>query len=161
MHTMKTVMKLAMKKTSLLLVASLVLLSGNVVGKSTKEISPYPLGERSILSERAIAERIKPVGSVCVDGEECGTAAEAVASGPRSGEAVYNGACMACHATGAAGAPKVGDVAAWKPRIAQGEATLIKHAIEGLNAMPPKGMCMDCSDEEITAAVEHMIEGSK
>lgn len=150
-----------MKKISLLLVASLVLVSGAVAAKSTKEISPYPLGERSILSERAIEERIKPTGSVCVDGEECGTAAEAVASGPRSGVDVYNAACMACHATGAAGAPKVGDIAAWKSRIAQGEATLIKHAIKGLNAMPPKGMCMDCSDDEITAAVEHMIENSK
>jgi cytochrome c5 len=149
------------KKISLLLVASLVLVSGAVVAKSTKEISPYPLGERSILSDRATAERIKPTGSVCIDGEECGTAAEAVASGPRSGVDVYNASCMACHGTGAAGAPKVGDIAAWKPRLAQGEATLIKHAIVGLNAMPPKGMCMTCSDEEITAAVEHMIENSK
>lgn len=150
-----------MKKLSLMLVASLVFAAGNVLAQSTKEISPYPLGERSIFSERAIEDRIKPVGSVCVEGEECGTAAAAVASGPRAGDAVYNAACMACHATGAAGAPKTGDVAAWAPRIAQGQATLVKHAIEGIRAMPPKGMCMDCSDDEIKAAVVYMINNSK
>jgi len=149
------------KKLSLMLVASLVFAAGSALAQKSKEISPYPLGERSIFSERAVEDRIKPVGSVCVEGEECGTAAAAVASGPRSGEAVYNAACMACHATGAAGAPKTGDVAAWAPRIAQGEATLVKHAIDGIRAMPPRGMCMDCSDDEIKASVKYMIENSK
>ncbi len=152
-----------MLTASLVLVAALFA-AGNVAAKSTKEISPYPLGERSVFSDRATAERIKPVGSVCVEGEECGTAAaagEEVASGPRSGEEVYNTSCGACHASGAAGAPKTGDAGAWAPRIAQGEATLVKHAIEGLNAMPPKGMCMTCSDDEIKAAVEYMVEKSK
>ena len=152
-----------MLTASLVLVAALFA-AGNVAAKSTKEISPYPLGERSVFSDRATAERIKPVGSVCVEGEECGTAAaagEEVASGPRSGEEVYNASCGACHASGAAGAPKTGDAGAWAPRIAQGEASLVKHAIEGLNAMPPKGMCMTCSDDEIKAAVEYMVEKSK
>lgn len=154
-----------MLTASLMLVATLFA-AGSVAAKSTKEISPYPLGERSVFSERAIAERIQPVGSVCVEGEDCGTATataagEVVASGPRSGEQVYNGACTACHGTGAAGAPKLGDVAAWAPRIAQGNATLVKHAIEGLNMMPPKGMCTDCSDDEIKAAVEYMVNKSK
>lgn len=152
-----------MLTASLVLVATLFA-AGSVAAKSTKEISPYPLGERSVFSDRATAERIKPVGSVCVEGEECGTAAaagEEVASGPRSGEEVYNASCGACHASGAAGAPKTGDAGAWAPRIAQGEATLVKHAIEGLNAMPPKGMCMTCSDDEIKAAVEYMVEKSK
>ena len=152
-----------MLTASLVLVAALFA-AGNVAAKSTKEISPYPLGERSVFSDRATAERIKPVGSVCVEGEECGTAAaagEEVASGPRSGEEVYNASCGACHASGAAGAPKTGDAGAWAPRIAQGEATLVKHAIEGLNAMPPKGMCMTCSDDEIKAAVEYMVNESK
>lgn len=152
-----------MLTASLVLVATLFA-AGSVAAKSTKEISPYPLGERSVFSERAIAERIQPVGSVCVEGEDCGTAAaagEEVASGPRSGEQVYNSACAACHATGAAGAPKTGDAGAWASRIAQGNATLVKHAIEGINAMPPKGMCMDCSDDEIKAAVEYMVNKSK
>jgi len=152
-----------MLTASLVLVAALFA-AGNVAAKSTKEISPYPLGERSVFSDRATAERIKPVGSVCVEGEECGTAAaagEEVASGPRSGEEVYNASCNACHGAGVAGAPKTGDAGAWASRIAQGEATLVKHAIEGLNAMPPKGMCMTCSDDEIKAAVEYMVEQSQ
>lgn len=150
------------KKLFPMLVASLVFVSGGLVaGQSTKEISPYPLGERSVFSDRATADRIKPVGSVCVEGEECGSAVEEVASGPRSGEEVYGAACGACHNSGVMNAPKVGDVAGWKSRLAKGEATLVKHAIAGFNAMPPKGGCASCSDEEITAAVEHMIKNSK
>jgi cytochrome c5 len=80
---------------------------------------------------------------------------------PRSGETVYTSNCMACHATGAAGAPKLGDAAAWAPRIAAGMATLMKNAINGLNAMPPKGLCMTCSDAELTAAVEYIVANSK
>lgn len=151
-----------MKKLLPMLVASLVFVSGGLVaGQSTKEISPYPLGERSVFSDRATAERIKPVGSVCVDGEECGSATAAVATGPRSGEEVYGAACMACHSSGVMGAPIVGKAADWKARMPKGEATLVKHAIGGFNAMPAKGGCASCSDEEITAAVEHMIKNSK
>ena len=110
-----------MLTASLVLVATLFA-AGSVAAKSTKEISPYPLGERSVFSERAIAERIQPVGSVCVEGEDCGSAAaaaEEVASGPRSGEQVHQSACAASHATGAAGAPTTGDAAAWAPRFAK------------------------------------------
>ena len=87
-----------MLTASLVLVATLFA-AGNVAAKSAKEISPYPLGERSVFSERAIAERLQPVGSVCVEGEDCGTAAaaeEQVASGPRSGEQVH----AVCHRRG-------------------------------------------------------------
>jgi cytochrome c5 len=79
----------------------------------------------------------------------------------RSGEAVYNAACMACHATGAAGAPKLGDKAAWSPRVAQGDATLFKHAMEGFKGMPAKGGCADCSDAEVKAALNHLVSNSK
>jgi len=114
--------------------------------------------------EDEIRERIKPVGEVCLQGEECGEAAapaETASSGPRSGSEVYDAVCMACHTTGAAGAPKIGDTAAWAPRIEKGIDTLIDHAINGFNAMPAKGGCSNCPDEEITAAVEHMVEQSK
>jgi len=114
--------------------------------------------------EDEIRERIKPVGEVCLQGEECGEAAapaETASSGPRSGSEVYDAVCMACHPTGAAGAPKIGDTAAWAPRIEKGIDTLIDHAINGFNAMPAKGGCANCPDEEITAAVEHMVEQSK
>lgn len=73
------------------------------------------------------------------------------------GEAVYNQACMACHMTGAAGAPIKGDADAWKPRIEKGIETLYTHSIEGFNAMPPKGGNLSLSDEETKAAVDFMV----
>ena len=99
-------------------------------------------------------ENIKPVGSVVVAGE---STAGAVAAGPRAGADVYSGFCMACHGTGAAGAPKVGDKAAWEPRFAQGMDTLLNHAVNGIRAMPPKGTCGDCSDDELKGAIAHML----
>ena len=84
-----------------------------------------------------------------------------IKTAPRSGEQVYNDSCLACHATGAAGAPKLGDAAAWAPRIAAGMATLVGNAIKGLNAMPPKGLCMSCSDAELEAAVEYIVAKSQ
>lgn len=108
----------------------------------------------------AIAERIKPVGEVCVEGDsKCAAAVATASAGPRSGEEIFNSKCMACHATGAAGAPKVGDKAAWADRIAAGK--LYEHALQGFNAMPAKGMCMDCSDDEIKATVDFMVSKSK
>lgn len=146
------------------LISSLVGVAQAATKTETQKISPHPLGERSIFSDRAVAERIKPVGTVCVEGEECGTqvaAADQAAAAPRSGEEIHNNACAACHASGAAGAPITGDAAAWAPRIDKGMDTLVKHAWEGFNAMPAKGMCMDCSEDEIRAAVEYMVEKSK
>lgn len=84
--------------------------------------------------------------------------AEPVASGkPRDGAAIYSAVCMACHASGVAGAPKAGDKAAWAPRIAQGSATMLKNAIAGKGAMPPKGGNASLSDAEVKAAVEHLV----
>ena len=77
--------------------------------------------------------------------------------GSRSGEEIYNSKCTACHATGAAGAPKTGVADDWADRIAKGVDTLYTSAISGLNGMPPKGLCMDCSDEEMKAAVDYML----
>lgn len=148
---------------------SLVLLitagQASFAGNMTKEISPHPLGDRSLMSERAIAERIKPAGKVCIKGQECeiaavASAADTAPTGPRSAEEIY-GTCAACHASGAAGAPKLGDKAAWSPRIAKGLNALVKTATTGINAMPPKGMCMDCSDAELKSVVEYMVNKSK
>lgn len=145
-----------------LLVSSL--LGAAHAANGDQDLSAYPLGERSIFSDRAVAERIKPVGTVCVEGEDCGTevaAAEEADSGPRSGEEIHSSACSSCHATGAAGAPVTGDAAAWSGRIGKGMDTLVQHAWEGFNAMPAKGMCMDCSEEEIRATVEYMVDESR
>lgn len=101
-----------------------------------------------------IRERIKPVGEVCV-GAECGGAVVA-ASGPRSGEEVYNTACAACHGAGILGAPKNGDKATWDDRLSKGMDQTLANAINGINAMPPKGNCATCSDDEILGAINYM-----
>ncbi|MBD3655765.1 MULTISPECIES: c-type cytochrome [Marinobacter] len=114
--------------------------------------------------EDEIRARIAPVGEVCLQGEDCGqevAPAAAASSGPRAGDEVYNAVCMACHTTGAAGAPVIGDSGAWSARIDQGLETLVSHAINGFNAMPAKGGCASCPDEEIQAAVEYMVNESK
>lgn len=112
----------------------------------------------------AIEERIKPVGEVCLMGDSsCGGAAASASSEPRSGEEVYNAACVACHGTGAGGAPVYGDVAAWADRIAKGSDALHESGIKGVpgTGMIAKGGCMNCSDQEVMAAVDYMISGSQ
>ncbi len=106
------------------------------------------------LAPEAVAARIQPVARV-----ELGDAA----SGPRalkSGEETYKGVCAACHAQGIAGAPKVGDTAAWAPHIKEGLATLVKNAINGMQSpkgvMPPRGGNPTLTDWEVTAAVVYM-----
>ena len=70
--------------------------------------------------------------------------------------AKYNMYCVACHGTGAAGAPKVGDTAAWAPRIALGIDAMVTSAKAGKNAMPPKGLCNDCTDAEFKEIIQFM-----
>jgi len=81
------------------------------------------------------------------------------------GKSVYGKTCAMCHAAGVAGAPKPGDKADWGPRIAQGNETLYKHAIEGFTGakgmMPPRGGGSTLSDDEVKAAVDHMVSLSK
>ncbi|WP_199610497.1 c-type cytochrome [Flocculibacter collagenilyticus] len=107
----------------------------------------------------AIKKRIQPVGQVYVEGETA-AAAPAAPTGPRSGGDVFQASCFACHGTGAMGAPKKGDSDAWAPRLEKGMDVLVDHAINGFNAMPPKGTCMSCSDDEIKAAIDFMLEGA-
>jgi len=110
----------------------------------------------------SMEERLKPEGSLCMSGDPCAAAVVASASsGPRSGEDVYTSKCSSCHATGAAGAPKFGDAGAWAPRIGKGDETLYTNAIGGFNGMPAKGLCFDCSDDEIKGAVDHMVANSQ
>jgi cytochrome c5 len=77
------------------------------------------------------------------------------------GVSVYNSKCIICHASGVAGAPKLGDKAAWKPRIATGMEALLNSAINGKNSMPPKGTCVDCTDADLAAAIEFMVSKSE
>lgn len=102
-------------------------------------------------SADAIAARVRPVADAGYTLKD--------ANAPKvlqSGEAVYTAICAACHATGAAGSPKFGDAAAWSARIAQGYEVLVKHAIEGIRAMPAKGGNPDLDDIEVARAVAYM-----
>lgn len=126
-----------------------------------------------------IAERIRPVGQVAIAGEDnsalptrgpavavaAAPAASTAAAAPTSGDEVYASACAACHGAGIAGAPKIGDAAAWGARIAQGIDTLSTHAIDGYQGsagyMPAKGGRPDLSDDAVRAAVQHMVDNSQ
>lgn len=77
--------------------------------------------------------------------------------GTVDGQKVCQTYCQACHAAGVAGAPKLGDKEAWAPRIAKGEDALLVSLNKGLNAMPPKGACMSCSEDELRAALDYMV----
>jgi cytochrome c5 len=110
-----------------------------------------------------IESRIKPVGDVCLQGDSSCGAVAATSSEPRTGEAVYNASCLACHSTGAGGAPKVGDAAAWADRIAKGNDALYASGVNGIagTGMIARGGCMNCSDAEVHAAVDFMVTGSQ
>jgi len=73
-------------------------------------------------------------------------------------EALYNRTCAACHAGQLPQAPKAGDSAAWEPRLAQGMETLVGHVTQGFKAMPPRGLCMDCSAEDYQAIIHWMSQ---
>lgn len=89
------------------------------------------------------------------------SAPTATATAATPGEDTYNKTCMACHGTGVAGAPKLGDKADWMPRLTQGKQVLYEHAIKGYTGakgvMPPKGGATNLSDEEVRAAVDFMV----
>lgn len=117
-----------------------------------------------------IADRIQPVGKVLMPGET-GAAASAVAEvaapvvAELTGAQVYNNACGACHTNGIGGAPKLGDVSGWQPRVAQGLEILRSHAVNGYQGsagyMPAKGGNLGLSDEEVYRAVDYMIAESQ
>lgn len=112
-------------------------------------------------TDEAIAERLKPVGEVCIMGEECkgvGAVAAVAGGGARTADDIVTKHCSACHATGVLDAPKIGDTAAWKKRADEqgGLDGILARAISGINAMPPKGTCADCTDDELREAIQKM-----
>lgn len=130
--------------------------------------------------EDKIAERIQKVGNVCIEGQECpgagdsdGAAAADSTASADSGDtgettgtgdiaATYNKTCANCHDAGVADAPKLGDAEEWEKRLEKGMDTLYASAIEGMPpAMPAKGTCFNCSDEELKALVDYMLEESE
>ena len=95
----------------------------------------------------------KPMVTMASDSD----ASESVSAG-RTGEAVYNLGCAACHTAGLAGAPMLANQAQWEGRLEKGLETLTNNAYNGYNAMPAKGLCMDCSLEEIERSVQYMLD---
>ncbi len=116
-------------------------------------------------SPEAVLERIRPFGQVRV-GEpgDVVAAAAAPAAAPAAqpavadGEAVYGKSCAGCHATGVLNSPKIGDKAAWEPRLAPGLDALVSSALKGKGAMPPKGGNTSLSDAEVKSAIQYMLE---
>ena len=143
-----------MNKLSLLFVSSMVVCSLTVFAGP---------------QEDAIAERIKRVGTVCVEGSDCtqssGTATNTTAIAVVEGngaELNYKKTCATCHNAGIAGAPKFADAAQWESRIAKGMDTLYTSSINGMPpGMPAKGMCFSCSDDDLKAIVDYMVEAAK
>ncbi|HSS63097.1 MAG TPA: c-type cytochrome, partial [Gammaproteobacteria bacterium] len=90
--------------------------------------------------------------------EPAAAASPEAAAPAKPGDAVYGGVCVACHAAGVAGAPKLDDKAAWESRVAQGIDGLVSSVLNGKNAMPPKGGNPSLSEKEIRNAVEYMLQ---
>lgn len=128
-------------------------------------VVPNPSASAYGQSPEEIALRIQAVGKVCIAGEECDVASTTLASSSsdktRDGETLYNTFCTACHAIGVANAPKFGNASDWTTRIEKGMNSLLSSAINGINAMPPKGTCSDCTDEEIKSAINYMLDNIK
>ena len=120
----------------------------------------YPLTDRNYKSAADSSSagsdqadlRIQPVAKF-----ELAKAAPAAAAGPKDGATIYNTVCGACHNSGAAGAPKLDDKAAWAPRVGTGKDALYKSVIGGKGAMPPKGGAADLSDDEIKGTVDYIL----
>jgi len=107
-----------------------------------------------------IALRIKPVVSLDDIRGNMSVATAAGAAADMSPDQLYQSACLACHSTGAANAPKIGDAQAWKPRLAKGVGVLVTSAITGIGAMPPRGGSQ-FTDDQIQAVVEYILDQSK
>ena len=127
-------------------IIGIVLLVQLVLGK--------PTADPNAMTAEAVAARIQPVGRV-----EFG-AAPGAAGAVRTGEDIVKTTCFACHGTGAAGAPKIGDAAAWAPRIREGLAHLLQVAIKGEKAMPPRGGNPELTDAELARAIVTMANQS-
>ena len=139
----------------IVLTVILLILAYIMAGPTTTAMTQMKRAE----GEAILVAKMQPIGSISVEkaGEVAG---EPVQVAAMSGGAVYASSCIACHGAGVAGAPKFGDAAQWSDRIAQGMETLVSNAINGYQGksgyMPAKGGNAKLSDEEVTAAVEHM-----
>ena len=129
-----------------------------------KLVVSQPHADAGALAPEAVASRLQPVGRVefgpVMASGPAAAPAGAAKAGPADGKSTYNSVCMACHATGVANAPKMGDKAAWAPRIKSGAAALLQSVIKGKGAMPPKAGT-SLSEAELRAAIDFMVSQSK
>jgi cytochrome c5 len=110
---------------------------------------------REAAAQARVEDRIRPIGRVVTAAAE-----EEAEPARRSAADIYQGICAACHDTGAADAPRKGDEAIWAERLGQGLDTVVRHAIEGIGAMPARGGDPRLSDDEVRAAVVYLLEQS-
>src|SRR5262245_20376672 len=115
-------------------------------------------GRETVIARR-LACCVWLVACASITGCTGGSGSEASA---KSGEKTFQQFCFSCHAAGVAGAPKVGDAAAWAPRIAEGKDVMLKKSITGVPpGMPPRGLCSLCTDADLSAAIDCMVERSQ
>ena len=110
----------------------------------------FAMGSKPAADEDAVNARIVPVAKIEL------AAGGGAAAGSRSGEQMFQSACNGCHGSGALGSPKVGDNAAWAPRLAKGLPALLKSAVGGLRSMPVKGGVADATEAELARAIVYM-----
>jgi len=115
------------------------------------------------LAPDLVKARVEPIGEVNVAKPAAPASAEKTTSTPATansantiGQKIYDSKCFVCHATGLAGAPKFGDAAAWDERLKKGMDVLFDHVKNGFNSMPPKGTCVDCTDDDLKAAIGYL-----
>lgn len=117
------------------------------------------------VSAAPVSDGTSPAADTATADAAAPTASSETVAAVADGEAVYKKACMTCHGAGIAGAPKLGDAADWGPRIAQGDALLLEHAIKGFTGqkgmMPAKGGFVTLSDDEVKAAIDYMVAATK
>lgn len=112
----------------------------------------------------ATQQRIQPVARIALAQQQASKPPEAAETASqeaklRSGKDIYAAHCLACHGIGVAGAPKLGDKAAWKPHLAQGAEAMLRSAMKGKGAMPAKGTCTTCTEKELTQAIDYLVNG--
>lgn len=150
MHTLKSL--------SLALLGSLFILSA--CGSDAETVAPTDPTAAS-QPEKSTPSTMDETPADSVPGDAPDNAAGSVASAGGSDSAAeaefyMSKACISCHLSGAANAPKTHDLAAWEPRMAKGMDTMVASVKDGLNAMPPKGLCFDCSDEDYQRLIKFM-----
>jgi len=152
-----------MKKSLSMLLLPFLLIVGCDSNNGSSNADKTETIKPAVETQAVKTEPAKTIATPAPKEEAVAAVKENVKKAPMSGEEAYNRSCVNCHKSGVANAPKLGDTAAWAPRIAKGTDALYKSAISGIpgTAMMAKGTCGACNDAELKAAVDYMIANSK